>query len=197
MPPSTKNHRDDRDRDRDRERDRDRKPRERSASRDRHKRRRGLFLSSQWQEVTLTDALATADNDRRRSRSPHSPPRGPRGHRNRSRSRERYHKPANGVERGRAAPSEQEPSKTTAKAEKLKENGEKMDVDGVANGVEEDDEEAQMRAVMGFVAFRSTKNTKVPGNDKLYGVRKEKKAEYRQYMNRVGGFNRPLSPSAE
>jgi U4/U6.U5 tri-snRNP-associated protein 3 len=25
-------------------------------------------------------------------------------------------------------------------------------------------------------------------------VSKVKKAEYRQYMNRVGGFNRPLSP---
>lgn len=65
-----------------------------------------------------------------------------------------------------------------------------MDVDG-----NEDDEEAQMRRVMGFAGFRSTKNTKVPGNDRNYGVRKEKKTEYRQYMNRVGGFNRPLSPS--
>ncbi|KAF2454503.1 hypothetical protein BDY21DRAFT_291366 [Lineolata rhizophorae] len=54
--------------------------------------------------------------------------------------------------------------------------------------------EAEMRRVMGFARFRSTKNTKVPGNDKLYGVRKEKKTKYRQYMNRPGGFNRPLSP---
>lgn len=51
-----------------------------------------------------------------------------------------------------------------------------------------------MRAMMGFAVFKSTKNTKVPGND-VYMVRKEKKTEYRQYMNRVGGFNRPLSPS--
>lgn len=62
------------------------------------------------------------------------------------------------------------------------------------DGDGEDDLEAQMRKVMGFGGFRSTKNTKVPGNDKNYGVRKEKKTEYRQYMNRVGGFNRPLSP---
>ena len=47
---------------------------------------------------------------------------------------------------------------------------------------------------MGFGKFRTTKNTKVPGNDKNYAVSKVKKAEYRQYMNRVGGFNRPLSP---
>lgn len=57
------------------------------------------------------------------------------------------------------------------------------------------DSEEEMARMMGFKKFRSTKNTKVPGNDKLYATRKEKKTEYRQYMNRVGGFNRPLSPS--
>ncbi|KAI4732771.1 hypothetical protein E4T50_16665 [Aureobasidium sp. EXF-12298] len=59
----------------------------------------------------------------------------------------------------------------------------------------DEDEEAAMKRLMGFSGFKSTKNTKVPGNDKLYGVRKDKKTEYRQYMNRVGGFNRPLSPT--
>lgn len=49
-----------------------------------------------------------------------------------------------------------------------------------------------MQRVMGFKDFRSTKETKVPGNDRNYGVYKVKKTEYRQYMNRVGGFNRPL-----
>ena len=63
------------------------------------------------------------------------------------------------------------------------------------NDVEDEDSEAEMQRVMGFQGFRSTKNTKVPGNDKNYGVNKVKKSEYRQYMNRVGGFNRPLSPS--
>nr|POF17676.1 u4/u6.u5 small nuclear ribonucleoprotein 27 kda protein [Quercus suber] len=55
-----------------------------------------------------------------------------------------------------------------------------------------EDELAQMSRIMGFAGFRSTKNTKVPGNDKNHGVSKVKKTEYRQYMNRVGGFNRPL-----
>jgi U4/U6.U5 tri-snRNP-associated protein 3 len=64
----------------------------------------------------------------------------------------------------------------------------------MGNGIDEDDEDAAMAHFMGFGSFRTTKNTKVPGNDKNYGVRKEKKTEYRQYMNRVGGFNRPLSP---
>lgn len=66
-----------------------------------------------------------------------------------------------------------------------------MDID---TNMEVDDMEQIMMKTMGFKSFRSTQNTKVPGNQ-IYGVRKEKKIEYRQYMNRVGGFNRPLSPS--
>lgn len=62
--------------------------------------------------------------------------------------------------------------------------------------VEEDDAMAQMQAMMGFGGFGTTKQKKVLGND-ISAVRKEKKTEYRQYMNRVGGFNRPLSPSRE
>lgn len=68
-----------------------------------------------------------------------------------------------------------------------------MDVDIVV-GAGEDEIEEIMRKNMGFTRFKSTKNTKVPGNN-IYGVRKEKKTEYRQYMNRIGGFNRPLSPT--
>lgn len=48
-----------------------------------------------------------------------------------------------------------------------------------------------MQAMMGFGSFGSTKGKKIPGNN-AGAVRKEKKTEYRQYMNRVGGFNRPL-----
>ena len=57
--------------------------------------------------------------------------------------------------------------------------------------VEEDPAMAAMQAMMGFGGFGTTKQKKVPGND-VGAVRKEKKTEYRQYMNRVGGFNRPL-----
>ena len=71
----------------------------------------------------------------------------------------------------------------------------RMDIDTPkAEEEEEDEETALMRKLMGFGKFKTTKQTKVPGND-IYAVRKEKKTEYRQYMNRVGGFNRPLSPS--
>lgn len=47
---------------------------------------------------------------------------------------------------------------------------------------------------MGFKGFRTTKEMKIPGNDRNHAVRKEKQTQYRQYMNRTGGFNRPLSP---
>lgn len=73
-----------------------------------------------------------------------------------------------------------------------------MDVEeGEEDDIEvEDDGMAAMQAMMGFGGFGTTKQKKVQGND-IGGVRKEKKTEYRQYMNRVGGFNRPLSPSRE
>ncbi|CAD6501848.1 BgTH12-02094 [Blumeria graminis f. sp. triticale] len=60
--------------------------------------------------------------------------------------------------------------------------------------VEEEADIAAMKAMMGFGDFNTTHQKKVAGNN-ISAVRKEKKTEYRQYMNRVGGFNRPLSPS--
>ena len=58
-----------------------------------------------------------------------------------------------------------------------------------------DDDTWEMMKIMGFGGFKTTKNTKVPGNDKNYGIRRDKTVVARQYMNRQGGFNRPLSPS--
>jgi U4/U6.U5 tri-snRNP-associated protein 3 len=65
----------------------------------------------------------------------------------------------------------------------------------MGNGIEDNEEDTEMNRIMGFSEFRSTKNTKVPGNDKNYGVHKDHSLEFRQYMNRIGGFNRELSPS--
>lgn len=69
-----------------------------------------------------------------------------------------------------------------------------MNMDESDSGVLSDPESAAMQRLLGFSGFSSTKNTKVKGNN-VYGIRREKKTEYRQYMNRNGGFNRPLSPS--
>lgn len=74
-------------------------------------------------------------------------------------------------------------------------DGETRPTTNGTNHVEDEDEDdAFLRRTMGFTSFKTTQNTKVPGNQ-IYGVRKEKKAQYRQYMNRMGGFNRPLSPT--
>ena len=48
-----------------------------------------------------------------------------------------------------------------------------------------------MMKIMGFAGFKTTKNKKVEGND-VSGVHLQSKRKYRQYMNRKGGFNRPL-----
>lgn len=70
-------------------------------------------------------------------------------------------------------------------------NAEPMDEDDDVEVA--DDGLGDMAAMMGFGGFGSTKGKKVVGNN-VGAIRKEKKTEYRQYMNRVGGFNRPLSP---
>ncbi|GLE01380.1 hypothetical protein PINS_up010210 [Pythium insidiosum] len=56
-------------------------------------------------------------------------------------------------------------------------------------------EEEQMQMLLGFGGFDSTKGKSVEDNavgPAAGAARKETKREYRQYMNRRGGFNRPL-----
>ena len=52
-------------------------------------------------------------------------------------------------------------------------------------------DELEMMKIMGFTGFTTTKNKKVKNND-VSGVHISSKRKYRQYMNRKGGFNRPL-----
>lgn len=54
-------------------------------------------------------------------------------------------------------------------------------------------QESEMLSLMGFGNFSSTKGKLVPGN-KGGTARRENATEYRQYMNRQKGFNRPLLP---
>merc|ERR1712154_44165 len=54
-----------------------------------------------------------------------------------------------------------------------------------------DDEQVDMMKLMGFANFDTTKGKKVEGTD-VSGVNIQRKRRYRQYMNRRGGFNRPL-----
>lgn len=53
------------------------------------------------------------------------------------------------------------------------------------------EEEQEMMRLMGFCNFDTTKGKKVQGNE-IGGVHVILKRKYRQYMNRKGGFNRPL-----
>jgi len=73
--------------------------------------------------------------------------------------------------------------------------GDHMEVDRVHVEFDGDELTRDMLRVMGFAKFKSTKQTPVAGNKGAYGVSIDKKTRYRQYMNRKGGFNRPLSPS--
>lgn len=68
--------------------------------------------------------------------------------------------------------------------------GEEGDEEAVGNGGEQD-----IMALMGFTGFDSTKGKPVTDNKKSAAVgvvSKHKRRIYRQYMNRRGGFNRPL-----
>lgn len=58
-----------------------------------------------------------------------------------------------------------------------------------------DMDEAAMMAALGLPGtFNTTQGKEVPDGN-VAGVRVQSKRQYRQYMNRVGGFNRPLAPS--
>ena len=57
------------------------------------------------------------------------------------------------------------------------------------------DEEEQMQRLLGFSGFSSTKGAEVEDNKTTASkgaATKNKARKYRQYMNRKGGFNRPL-----
>ncbi|EME86417.1 uncharacterized protein MYCFIDRAFT_84555 [Pseudocercospora fijiensis CIRAD86] len=135
-------------------------------------------------------------DDRRRDRSP---PRGPflrSGPPPRSDRDRDFMRGKDGPPRGRTDTKPNRESLDNKAGIKGARNGTiRQDDTRMEGGVEDEDSDAEMNRIMGFSNFKTTKNTKVPGNDKNYGVHKIKKAEYRQYMNRQGGFNRPLSPS--
>ncbi|KAK2747091.1 hypothetical protein FQN57_002346 [Myotisia sp. PD_48] len=187
---------------RSRSRDRDYKRRERSRSRDRRTRdppresRRDIDRdgrNTRGRDRSLNHSSRTSrypDRSISRSRSParngskirtRSPPPAPRTDRKESKySRRQDH---GNEPNGSVAGSTRHGAKSNLPDE--------MELDP---NVDPDDLESVMMKTMGFSSFRSTQNTKIPGNN-AYGVRREKKTEYRQYMNRVKGFNRPLSPS--
>jgi len=69
-----------------------------------------------------------------------------------------------------------------------------------ANGQEDeraDDEiDPNLAAMMGFSGFGTTAQKHVAGNTEYGNAEVKKERKYRQYMNRPGGFNRPLEKMA-
>ena len=191
----------DRDRDRDRGKDRAtngvRRDRDRSRSRERNSKGLSAATSYQARHLHMSDHPSRQEKPSRRSRSrspvrngagastrTRSPPRPTRSDQDRNRGRDRDR------DKVKNEPVEDKSNIKTAPDVKTET---KAAVNGDAMMVDEDEEDVLMKRMMGFNAFNTTQNKKVPGNQ-IYGVRKEKTTQYRQYMNRQGGFNRPLSP---
>ncbi|KAH3685738.1 hypothetical protein WICPIJ_003287 [Wickerhamomyces pijperi] len=76
------------------------------------------------------------------------------------------------------------------------ERGRKLTKDSNEIEIEDSNDDSEMMKLMGFGSFQTTKNQKVQGQ--VNGaVKKNKKTEFRQYMNREKGFNRALSPDRD
>ncbi|XP_015666617.1 U4/U6.U5 small nuclear ribonucleoprotein 27 kDa protein [Protobothrops mucrosquamatus] len=148
--------------------------RSRSRSPPRRERRRSRSTSRE-RERRRRERSRSRERDRRRSRS-RSP------HRRRSRSPRRHRSSS-------ASPSRQK---------ERREDEDSKDVKGKERQITEEDlegkteEEIEMMKMMGFAGFDTTKGKKVDGSVNAYAVNVSQKRKYRQYMNRKGGFNRPL-----
>lgn len=85
-------------------------------------------------------------------------------------------------------------SRSQTKKKKRKRKKDAIDINDLSfQGPKEEQE--LMAKLMGFSSFDSTKGKMVPGNQ-VGSVHVVRKRRYRQYMNRKGGFNRPLDKVA-
>lgn len=90
------------------------------------------------------------------------------------------------------------PSPSRLKERRDEEKKETKEVKNKERQITEEDlegkteEEIEMMKLMGFASFDSTKGKKVDGSVNAYAINVSQKRKYRQYMNRKGGFNRPL-----
>ncbi|OMJ14652.1 U4/U6.U5 small nuclear ribonucleoprotein 27 kDa protein [Smittium culicis] len=125
--------------------------------------------------------------DRKRSRS-RDRDRNARDSRTRdTNSRERYPRDKDRTRRRERSPKERDPKaiEEIIKAKRREDRSRSRSPDIKVS------EEASMAELMGFGSFDSTKNKPVFGNHPG-SARIVKSRKYRQYMNRRGGFNRPL-----
>ncbi|KNE57876.1 hypothetical protein AMAG_04721 [Allomyces macrogynus ATCC 38327] len=116
--------------------------------------------------------------------------------RSRSRNRERDRRGRDRSRSPRRQRDDEAKDENGAKEKKVEEEETKAAVTEpaapeVPENMEELDQEEQMRRLMGFGGFETTKEKK---HADVSEARVQNPREYRQYMNRKGGFNRPLSP---
>ncbi|XP_027889267.1 U4/U6.U5 small nuclear ribonucleoprotein 27 kDa protein [Xiphophorus couchianus] len=138
--------------------------RSRSTSREHERRRRDR------------DRSRSRDRDRERRRSRSRSP-----HRRRSRTPPRRHR-SSSLSPGRQKDERKEAKDKPGKSIQISAE----DMEGKT------EEEIEMMKTMGFGSFDTTKGKKTDGSVNAYAVNVSMKRKYRQYMNRKGGFNRPL-----
>uniref|UniRef100_A0A8C5M235 U4/U6.U5 small nuclear ribonucleoprotein 27 kDa protein n=1 Tax=Leptobrachium leishanense TaxID=445787 RepID=A0A8C5M235_9ANUR len=149
--------------------------RSRSRTPERRKERRRSRSTSRERERRRRERSRSRERRRSRSRSPH---------RRRSRSPRRPRSSSLSPLRAkeRRDDEKKDPKETTGVAKE-------MTVEELEGKTEE---EIEMMKLMGFDGFDTTKGKKVDGSVNAYAINVSQKRKYRQYMNRKGGFNRPL-----
>ncbi|KAM9313128.1 U4/U6.U5 small nuclear ribonucleoprotein 27 kDa protein isoform 1-T2 [Gastrophryne carolinensis] len=150
--------------------------RSRSRSPDRRRERRRSRSTSRDRDRRRRDRSRSRERRRSRSRSPH---------RRRSRSPRRHRSSSSSPVRGRDKRSDDRREGRDSKVAKERQIAAE-DLEGKT------EEEIEMIKIMGFGAFDTSKGKKKEGAVNAYAINVSQKRKYRQYMNRKGGFNRPL-----
>ncbi|XP_062452829.1 U4/U6.U5 small nuclear ribonucleoprotein 27 kDa protein isoform X2 [Rhea pennata] len=164
--------------------------RSRSRSPPRRERRRSRSTSRE-RERRRRERSRSRERDRRRSRS-RSP------HRRRSRSPRRHRSSSSSPPRLKERRDEEKKEIKDSKGKERQITGATLTELRYFVAISEEDlqgkteEEIEMMKTMGFASFDTTKGKKVDGAANAYAINVSQKRKYRQYMNRKGGFNRPL-----
>ncbi|WAR21857.1 SNR27-like protein [Mya arenaria] len=159
---------------------RDRKDRDRSRSRDRERHRRHRRSRSRSRDRRRRSRSRSRDKERRYDKDDRRERRDGGRDGGRDRGREDRSSSQHGS-RGHGEESEED--EITFQAVNKNVTAEELEA------MPEDEQE--LMKVMGFSGFDSTKDKQVVGNEH-YCANITRKRRYRQYMNRKGGFNRPL-----
>ncbi|KAM8974708.1 U4/U6.U5 small nuclear ribonucleoprotein 27 kDa protein [Pelodytes ibericus] len=147
--------------------------RSRSRSPERRRERRRSRSTSRERERRRRERSRSRERRRSRSRSPH---------RRRSRSPRRLRSSSLSPSRLKERRDDEKDAKGAGKEREMTEE----DLEGKT------EDEIEMMKLMGFGSFDTTKGKKVDGSVNAYAINVSQKRKYRQYMNRKGGFNRPL-----